>query len=160
MMLAMLQDLVQHKAFANAALLRAVRDHQIAAQDAELRKLLHHILLANRFWLALILGEKFVLEEESRIPESLDAIAAQYQATQARELEWISRVQEPDLARLAETPFIPGHSCSVAQAMMQVCLHSLGHRAQCASKLRELGGEPPAMDFILWLKDRPTADWS
>ena len=159
-MLVMLRDLVQHKGFANAALLRTIRNHEIAASDPDLRKVLHHILVANRFWLALILGEKFAFAEELRIPESLGTIAAQYRETHARELEWMLQVQEPDLARTVESALIPGRSCSVAQAMMQVCLHSLGHRAQCASRLRELDGEPPAMDFIFWLKDRPAADWS
>ena len=47
-MLTMLQDLVQHKGFADAALLRAIREHDKAAQDQDLRRLLHHSLLANR----------------------------------------------------------------------------------------------------------------
>src|SRR5579871_4520377 len=128
-MLALLQDLVRHKAFANASLLSAVRQHRAAAQDGELRNLLHHIIVANRFWLALFLGLPFHVEEESRIPESLDAMAEQYRATHAVELEWISGVQEADLARVVETPFIPGRSFSVAQALTQVCLHSHGHRA-------------------------------
>src|SRR5215469_18114688 len=58
-MLPMIRDLVQHKWHANAALLKAIRQHDKAAQDEELRKLLHHILLANRFWLMLSLGWQF-----------------------------------------------------------------------------------------------------
>jgi len=148
-----------HKGFANASLLKAVRQHETAAQDPELCKLLHHIILANRFWLRLSLGLPFVVEEESRTPGSLEAIAAQYRETHEQEMEWLAQVQEPELARVLVTPFIPDFSCSVAQAMMQVCLHSQGHRAQCATRLRQLGVAPPNMDFILWLKDRPTADW-
>jgi len=158
-MLAMVQDLVKHKAFANASLLRAIRQHPTAAQDDELRKLLHHVILANRYWLALSLGLPFNHEEESRIPESLEAIAEQYRETHALELQWISSAGEPDLARMLETPFIPGCSFSVAQALTQVCLHSHGHRAQCSMRLRLLGGTPPAMDFVHWLQERPTAEW-
>jgi uncharacterized damage-inducible protein DinB len=158
-MLALLQDLVRHKAFANASLLSAVRHHPAAAQDDELRKLLHHIILANRYWLALFLGLPFAVEEESRIPESLEPIAEQYRETHALELEWISGVQESDLAGMVETPFIPGRSFSVAQALTQVCLHSHGHRAQCSMRLRLLGGTPPAMDFHYWLGERPTFDF-
>ena len=55
---------------------------------------------------------------------------------------------------------IPGGSCSIAQAYLQVCLHSQGHRSQCASRLRALGGQPPVTDFIVWLTDRPQAQWS
>jgi uncharacterized damage-inducible protein DinB len=159
-MLAMLQDLVRHKAFANASLLEAIRCREAAAQDDELRQLLHHIILANRFWLMLSLGVPFEQEEESRIPESLGPIKAKYRETHTLELDWMARAQEPGLARVLETPFIPGQTITVAQALTQTCLHSHGHRAQCATRLRLLGGTPPAMDFVLWLRERPEADWS
>jgi uncharacterized damage-inducible protein DinB len=140
-------------------MIKAIRGHETAAQDVELLKILHHILLANRYWLLLSLGLPFVIEEESRIPESLEAIAARYRGTHEQEMKWISQVQEPDLAHVLESSFIPGHSCSVAQALMQVCLHSQGHRAQCATRLRLSGGMPPMLDFILWLKERPAPAW-
>jgi uncharacterized damage-inducible protein DinB len=159
-MLAMLQDLVRHKGHANAALLRAIRQHYIASQDEELRKLLHHIILANRFWLMLSLDLPFARESESQLPDTLEALAAIYRTTHTQELQWISQAQEADLTLRLETPFIPGKSFSIAEALMQVCMHSHGHRAQCATRLRLLGGIPPAMDFILWLKERPAADWS
>jgi uncharacterized damage-inducible protein DinB len=158
-MIDLLHDLIRHKAYANAALLKAIRRHEPAAQDPELRKLLHHIILADRFWLLLTLGRTFLQEEESPVPESLEAIAARYRETHTQELDWWSRLRESDLARTLETSFIPGHRYSIAQAAMQVCMHSHGHRAQCAARLRLLGGTPPAMDFVLWLKERPAPDW-
>lgn len=158
-MVEMLRDLIHHKWHANAAYLKAIRQHGTAAQDEDLRKLLHHILLANRFWLMLSLGRAFALEKESKAPESLDVVIADYQKTCAQEQEWLSQIQEADLARRLETPYIPGSSFSVAEAMMQVCMHSHGHRSQCATMLRRLGGTPPATDFILWLKTRPAPEW-
>jgi len=147
-MIDLLHDLIRHKAYANAALLKAIRRHEPAAQDPELRKLLHHIILADRFWLLLTLGRPFLQEEESPVPESLEAIAARYRETHTQELDWWSRLRESDLARTLETSFIPGHRYSIAQAAMQVCMHSHGHRAQCAARLRLLGGTPPAMDLF------------
>jgi uncharacterized damage-inducible protein DinB len=158
-MVGMLQDLVQHKGYANAALLRAIRQHEPAAQDPELRKLLHHIILANRFWFLLSLNRPFSHDEESGIPVSLEAIAARYRETHAQELEWVSQLREPDLDRMLESPFIPARRVSVAQAVMQVCMHSHAHRAQCATSLRLLGGTPPVMDFVHWLKERPAPGW-
>lgn len=158
-MLTMLQDLIAHKGHANAALLKAILQHEKAAHDDELRKLLHHILLANRFWFMLSTGRELALETESQVPESLVTVVTQYRETHEQELEWIFRIQESDLERRLETPFIPGSTFSVAEAMMQVCLHSHGHRAQCATRLRLLGGTPPATDFVLWLKERPRPDW-
>lgn len=158
-MLTMLRDLIAYKGHANAALLKAILQHEKAAHDDELRKLLHHILLANRFWFMLSTGRELALERESQVPESLVTVASQYRETHEQELEWIFRIQESDLDRRLETPFISGSTFSVAEAMMQVCLHSHGHRAQCATRLRLLGGTPPATDFVLWLKERPRPDW-
>ena len=82
-----------------------------------------------------------------------------YRQTHDRELEWLSAMNNSDLERMLVTPFIPDRSFSLAEAAMQVCLHSHGHRAQCVTRLRTLGGQPPALDFIVWLKDRPRPEW-
>ncbi|HEY6969981.1 MAG TPA: DinB family protein [Candidatus Angelobacter sp.] len=159
-MLPILRDLVGHKWHANAAYFKAIRQHEKAAQDEELRKLLHHILLANRFWLMLSLGRQFDFEKDRHIGDSLDLLTTHYRETQTQELQWINQMQEADLERRLETPFLPGSSFSIAEGIMQICLHSHGHRAQCATRLRLLGGTPPATDFILWLKEkRPAPEW-
>lgn len=159
-MLGMLRDLVQHKAWASAALLNAIRSSDSAAHDEALRLLLHHIILANRFWLFSCLDRPFAVADESRVPGSLEAVADLFRATHAVEAEWMSRIGESELARRLEGPLIPGGGCSIAHAYVQVCMHSQGHRSQCATRLRSLGGQPPVTDFIVWLQDRPVAQWS
>lgn len=150
-MLAMLRDLVAHKGHANAALLDAVRANGAAAADAELVDLLHHVLLANRFWILAILGRPFEHADEARASASLDDLAERYRTTQGLEEAWLASATEADLARVLEHPLIPSGGCSVGQAFTQVCLHSHGHRSQCAKLLRRHGGVPPTTDFILWL---------
>jgi uncharacterized damage-inducible protein DinB len=158
-MLPMLRDLVDHKWHANAALLKGVRQNPTAASDPELWELLHHILLANRFWLMSVLEQPFVLAEESRLAPSFDALVERYARTQSQEAAWLRNATAADLERPLTGPFVPGGACSVAQAFVQVCLHSHGHRAQAAKLLRRYGGTPPATDFILWLATRPEAAW-
>ena len=158
-MLQMLRDLVDHKGHANAALLTAIRANTAAASDPELLGLFHHILLANRFWLLSVLGQPFVFEEESRPAASFDGLIGRYAQTQEQEVQWLRTTTAVDIERRLEGSFIPGGECSVAQAYMQVCMHSHGHRAQAAKLLRRHGGTPPATDFILWLIDRPAAEW-
>jgi uncharacterized damage-inducible protein DinB len=158
-MLAMLHDLVQHKNHANAALLSAIAAHEKAAADPEILHLLHHIVLANRFWLALFTGSDFDVDQERASPELLSAVHTRYRDLSDSETHWIGRLHDSDLDRMIATPFIPDQSFSLAQAVMQVCLHSHGHRAQCAARLRALGGNPPASDFINWLERRPAASW-
>jgi uncharacterized damage-inducible protein DinB len=159
-MLEMLRDLIAHKGHANVALLTVIRQNEAAASDPELRELLHHVLLANRFWLLSVLGLPFVLEDESRASSSVDALIQRYCRTQEQESAWIATAIEADLARVLESPLVPGGKCSVSQALMQVCMHSHGHRAQCAKLLRRHGGVPPTSDFIHWLTSRPAAEWA
>jgi uncharacterized damage-inducible protein DinB len=158
-MLAVLRDLFCHQAFTDAALLTAIRRHELAARDHELRTLLHHILGAHRYWIHLSQGLPFVVEEETTVPDSLEPIVARYRATQAQERVWLDGLRESDLTRELETPFLPGRRIAIGDALMQVCMHSHGHRSQCATRLRALGGQPPILDFILWLKDRPVPVW-
>ena len=159
-MLDMLRDLVAHKGHANAALLTAIRQNAAAASDPELRDLLHHILIANRFWLLTVLGLPFDHEGEARASPSLDALIQRYGSTHSQEAVWLETASESDLERILQDPLIPNGQCSVSQAFMQVCLHSHGHRAQCAKLLRRHGGVPPPMDFIVWLTSRPRAEWA
>ena len=158
-MLTLLRDLTAHKGYANAALLSAIRQHDIACSDTALRTLLHHILIANRFWLLTCLAEPFDHEQESRIPDALDPLIANYRATHSQEVDWLSSIDESELARTLEGPLIPGGRCSVSDALIQVSLHSQGHRSQCASMLRQLGGTPPTTDFILWVQSRQQPAW-
>ena len=155
-MLQLLTDLVEHKIYANTQLLAAIRAHPDAAEDAGLRTLLHHIIVSNRFWLFLVLDRLFVRAQETMRPDSLDVVDALYAETHTLEREWLARVGESELASMVASPHWPGARFTVAQAMSQVCLHSQGHRAQCASRLRALGGEPPTLDFIKWVADRST----
>ena len=68
-------------------------------------------------------------------------------------------------ARLAETIAIPWFTnpplqLSVAEALTQCAMHSHYHRGQNATRLRDLGGEPPPTDLIMWYwKGRPTPAW-
>jgi|SRR4051812_1463450 len=156
---AIVEDLVRHKWYANAAYLAAVCQHESARQDEELRKLFLHILVANRFWLFLTLGRDFQRESESRFPDSLDPLIESYKETATLELAWLSRCDDAELNRQLVTAWLPGKSFTVSQAVMQICLHSHGHRSQSASRLRSLGATPPPTDYILWVRDRPSPDW-
>ena len=81
------------------------------------------------------------------------------QAAGATQVEWLATVTESDLERIVESPLVPGGRCAVAHALTQVCLHSQGHRSQCATMLRRLGGAPPTTDFILWITKRSEPAW-
>lgn len=155
-----LHDLVQHKWYANARFLKAMREREETARDQQLRELMHHVLVANRFWLCLSRDVPFDLERERIDPESLDSLIAQFRETHTEEADWLAKAAESDLAKQVQTPYIPGRTFSVEQGILQICLHSHGHRAQASLRLRQLGAKPPTLDFIVWLKDRRAVEWS
>jgi len=153
-MLPLIDQLIRHKWWANTNLLRSIDLCPPSAEDPELRKLLHHILVANRYWLLLTLGQPFVDDHEKRIPESHGALTAQFTQTENLEIGWLSRASSDELARPLLPRALPHTTVSVAEAITQVALHSHGHRSQCASRFRALGGTPPPMDFVLWVRDQ------
>ena len=156
-MLPLINQLIRHKCWANANLLRSVEQHPPAAEDPELRKLLHHILVSNRYWILLTLGRPFIDEQEKRIPESHSVLMTQFGESERLELDWLSRATSGELERQLQPRALPDTTISVADAMIQVSLHSHGHRSQCASRLRVLGGTPAPMEFVLWVIDRKPA---
>ena len=121
-MLEALRDLVAHKGYANAVILRAVRENGTAAADRELNALLHHVLLANRFWILAIVGLPFAAEDESRLSHSFDELVQRFSTTQEQESRWLAGASEADLAHVLRDPLIPGGKCSVAEALLQVCM--------------------------------------
>ena len=159
-MVALYQELFRHQAYADASLLMAIQRHEVALKDEELRILLHHTLIAHRFWLHLSQGLPFSVEAENAVPATLDSIITGYKETQTQENAWLERLEESDLTRTVESPYLANRKVAVREALMKVCLHSQGHRAQCAMRLRMLGGEPPSLDYIVWLKERPDPIWA
>jgi uncharacterized damage-inducible protein DinB len=158
-MVALFQELLHYQAYADASLLMAIQRHEVASKDQELRTLLHHVLIAHRFWLHLCQGLPFSAEAENVVPATLDAIITGYKETQSQEIAWIEGLDESDLIRAVESPYFPNRKVVVREALIQVSLHGQGHRAQCAARLRILGGEPPSLEYILWLKERPAPAW-
>jgi uncharacterized damage-inducible protein DinB len=156
-MLFLVDQLLRHKWWANTDLLRVPSQHQPAAENPELRKLLHHVIVSNRYWTLLVLDEPFIDEQEKRIPDSHSILMTQFAETERIELDWLSRATPEELDRQLQPRALPGTTISVPQAMIQVSLHSHGHRSQCTSRLRALGGTPAPMDFVLWVQNQNSA---
>jgi uncharacterized damage-inducible protein DinB len=74
---------------------------------------------------------------------------------------YVAKLDDAALARIVDIP-LPGTlvRISVTQVLAQSAMHGQHHRAQNATRFRELGGEPPTTDLILWyMLERPEAPW-
>lgn len=49
---------------------------------------------------------------------------------------------------------------TVEESVIQIVLHTAHQRAQLCTRLRELGAEPPLVDFIAWVwQGKPDPVW-
>jgi uncharacterized damage-inducible protein DinB len=159
----LLIDLYGHQEWADAELWRAVESHPEALHDQALWQRLHHIHIVQRFFLAIARGEN-VREMKITTPEnytaaSLKAFAREHH-TAAR--EFLAGSDDQALQRTINVPWFrdPPLNLPIEQALLQAAMHSHYHRAQNATRLRELGGEPPFTDYIFWLwKGKAPAHW-
>ena len=149
--------LFAHQAWADGAILSAVRGQAGAGEDEALRKGLHHIALVERGFLALFLERPFDFQKEMQPPASLDELEERFREAHAEQAAFVAGLTEADLERAIKPPWFPGLGLPLADALMQVVMHSQGHRAQCAARLRALGGNPPMTDYIVWVKDQAAA---
>jgi uncharacterized damage-inducible protein DinB len=160
----LLLDLYGHQAWADAEHWRAIGAHRGARDDKAIRDRLHHIALVQRAFLWLV-GERQAPFAVTNVEEfqSFEALRTYAREHHERLAPFVAAVGDARLAESIDVPWFkdPPLRLTVAQALMQGALHSQHHRGQNATRLREVGGEPPMVDYIAWLwKGRPAADWS
>jgi uncharacterized damage-inducible protein DinB len=156
----LIRDLHRHQAWADAEHWRAFLAVPSFLQDARAKERLHHIHLVQRGFHAILTGGPFEITEASDYDGA--ALLAWARAYHAAALPFVEALTASRLAETATIPWFqdPPLSITVEEALVQSTMHSHYHRAQNATRLRELGGEPPATDFIVWLwRGRPEPAW-
>ena len=158
-MLTLIKDLFLYQAWADATLLSAAMAEPQAGDDERLVHILNHTVTVQRYFLSLCLNAAFDWEAERTAPGSLRALAAVYRETEGAFRDCLSALREEDLTlRSVSVPYIKANPM-LGEALMQVALHGQNHRGQSLTRLRELGGKPPTLDYIIWTKGRPGAEW-
>jgi uncharacterized damage-inducible protein DinB len=158
--LTFLRDLYAHQEWADAELWRAIGAHPPARDDAATHKRLHHIALVQRAFLWIVGDRKVAFAATA--PEDFDSfesLVAYGRAYHDEVRPFVDAVTEAQLAEPVEVPWFkdpPPLRINVAEALTQCAMHSHYHRGQNATRLRELGGDPPLTDLIVWYwKERP-----
>jgi len=164
-MSSLLADLGRHQSWADAEYWRALEQCPRANEDEAIRKRLHHLHQVQRAFLWLARGNApstFTITT----PQDFDSIAALRAFAKESSVsfaDFVDAVSEERLSARIQLPWFakdPPFSVTVAEALTQAMMHSQWHRGQNATRLRELNGEPPMVDLIVWYwKDRPAAIW-
>jgi uncharacterized damage-inducible protein DinB len=157
-----LRDLYRHQAWADAEHWRAIAGFDKSRDDDVIRKRLHHIHLVQHAF-------QWSVGERSSPPRmttpddfaSFDALNVYARAFHAQVEPYFDTLTDERVSsRIQMQWFDPPLSITVGEALMQCTMHSQHHRGQNAARLRELGGEPPTTDYIVWLwKGRPAPAW-
>ena len=161
-MLSFLRDLLAHAEWANAVFFHAwakspARDHE------ELRRRVDHLVGVQQGFLAVLNGESPGGPPSGPPASFFEELKARAQASHAGLHDFAAALDDQALARTVRIPWFPEPPCviTVAEALVQVAMHSQHHRGQCMTRLKDFGGEPKNVDWIIWLwKQKPQARWS
>jgi uncharacterized damage-inducible protein DinB len=158
-------DLYRHQEWADAEQWRAYEACPAALSDKALWDRLHHIHLVQRFFLAIARGENVHAMTITK-PEDYtthNALKTYAQENHRAAEQFLASADAQALKRSINVPWFkdPALDLPIEQALLQAAMHSHYHRGQNATRLRELGGEPPLTDYIVWLwKGKVPAQWS
>jgi uncharacterized damage-inducible protein DinB len=163
-----LRDLFRHMEWADAAVWRVALAHPAAAHDTRARDLLLHLHNVQRAFVNIWTKRPLDWPKPDDFPDlasvqrwSHPVYARAHAFLQSLEssaldepviLPWASQLA----AQLGREP----HHPTLAETLFQVTSHSTYHRGQVNIRLRELGAEPPLVDFIAWVWfGRPIPEW-
>ena len=164
-------ELYRHMEWADSAVWQAVRvlPATAAPSDTRLHVLLYHIHMVQHAFLAIWRGAT----PEFREPEDfvdLHAIESWARPYYANARGHLGTLADADLEKPLAMPWAamlteqlgrPPAATTLGDTIFQVTNHSTYHRGQVNARLRELGGEPPLVDYIAWVWfGRPAPVWA
>jgi uncharacterized damage-inducible protein DinB len=158
-MLTLIRDLFAHQAWADSEMWRFLAGAPAAQLDPKVLTLLNHIHAVQRFFLSVVQGEPLTREELTRemaVPELRESYRRYHQIA----LPYLATMAESHLEDTVLVPWFPDFQPKVHEVLVQATTHSIHHRAQIATLIRQHGGEPKPTDYIVWAaKKRPAPQW-
>jgi uncharacterized damage-inducible protein DinB len=159
-MLSFLRDLLAHAEWANAVFFHAwtkspARDHE------EMRRRVGHIIGVQQGFLSVLRGEQ-PDGPPGGPPPSFEELRIRAVTCHAGLRDFAATLEPDTLARTVRIPWFPAPPCviTVAEALVQAAMHTQHHRGQCMTRLKDFGGEPVNVDWIIWLwKQKPPGRW-
>ncbi|MCY4024828.1 MAG: damage-inducible protein DinB [Acidobacteria bacterium] len=163
----LLRQLCAHMEWADAKVWSAILAAEEARDDARLRDKLRHLHETQQQYLGMWTGRP------PRSAESADSLAAVHEWAQpfyAAARSFVDATGAEAMAGTVSGVFAermqhylgpPQGTVTLADTVVQVVTHTTHHRGQVMTRLREIGGEPPLVDYVIWLwSGKPAAAWN
>ena len=156
----MMRELMAYMEWANAVFFHAwanspARDHE------EMRQRAGHMIGVQEGFLSILQSEQ-PKGPPSGPPPSFDELKKRAQLSHQGLREFAEKLDAIALAESVHVPWFPDPPCniSVCEALMQATMHTQHHRGQLMTRLKDFGGQPKNVDWIIWLwKGKPEARW-
>jgi uncharacterized damage-inducible protein DinB len=146
------RELARHMAWADATVWQTVLATPQATGDEKVATTLHHMHLVQHIFFLAWTRAPFAVRERSEFSK-LDDIAAwgleAHRSVLATDLDQEFRM--PWAVHFEQNSKQPAGVHTLGESALQVFLHTQHHRGQVCARLREIGGVPPTVDFIVWL---------
>lgn len=155
-----LRDLMAHCEWANAVFFNTWAKSE-ARDNEDLRHRMYHILVVLEAFL-LMLDGKPPVRPPTGPPPSYDELRSRTEIAHRSWRDFGAELNAEVLACKVQIPFFPDPPCVItyAEALVQVAMHTQHHRGQCMTRLKDYGGEPKNVDWIIWLwLQKPAAAW-
>jgi len=161
----MLEELFRAMEWSDARMWASIRNTPGAADDKSIREKTHHFHMVQRAFLSVWRG---AAERPPALDTFADTLAIETWArTYYREAhDFLASLDDAALERPVVLPWadrltgMAAAAPTLGETVMQVAMHSAHHRAQVSSRIREIGGQPLVLDFILWIwSGKPAPEW-
>jgi uncharacterized damage-inducible protein DinB len=162
-------DLYAHMEWADARVWDAVTASLGTGMDDCLRDRLLHLHVVQQAFLHVWTSQPVVFPAATEFP-SFTALEPWVRAYYPEVRAFLATLDDSRLAEPLHMPWVAQFekrlgrgfdAPTLGDTLFQVTSHSTYHRGQVNTRLRELGGEPPLVDYIAWVWfGRPAAAWS
>ena len=160
------RELFRHMQWADAEIWRALTP--VALADKKLMKIVLHLHVVQRAFYLMWTRQEMNFDNlyEKRDP----AVLREWARTYYPDAEtFVARLDPGTLHEIVVMPWLqqfaeqlgrPLQAPTLADTIVQLPAHSTYHRGQINARFRELGGEPPLVDYIAWVWfGRPEPNW-
>lgn len=162
------REIYRHMEWADAMVWQVVTQSEAARSDEKILEKLRHIHRTQQFFLKVWRAEAidFKKSDDGGLEQEL-AMARRYYGEVS---EFLPTITEDAISKELKVPWgdyfarrvgkEKAGSTTLGETLFQAVAHSTYHRGQVNSRLREIGAEPPLVDYIAWLwLERPAAVW-
>jgi uncharacterized damage-inducible protein DinB len=159
-----IQLLYEYNRWANACIFKAVSalnaeqfTQDLASSHRSVRDTLVHIVSGEWIWLKRWQGQSPKSMFDPADFPSLAALQVKWAEVEREQMDFVRNVTDFSLEKVVAYKNIQGETWRYPlQHMMQHLVnHSTYHRGQVTTMLRQLGAEPAAIDFLVFLDMKP-----